>query len=322
MISFVIQISREAYFCKMERSKKKKVMQRFKSEYTKKQPEIREVKTDQHAAFCTVCSKTISIAHGGFHDIKIHIQGANHCSLKKMQQNQSTSMTSFVSKFSTSSTLGSIRAECQMTLFIVEHNLAISVADHLSELVKVMFPKEAKEFQCGRTKATNIIKEMRVECKTDLLDELKRCTYFSISTDGSADSGNKRQLYPVLIRYYNKTYGVVMTDVYSLPANPESSTGENIFKLMDSEIKKNGLTWSNCISFCSDNAAVMMGHKSGVASFIKKENNNAFINGCTCHLAAIAAQNASKKLPVSLEDLLIDILYHMKFSSKRTKELN
>lgn len=39
-----------------------------------------------------------------------------------------------------------------------------------------------------------------------------------------------------------------------------------------------------------------------------------------CHLAALCAAAALKKLPVSTDDLLIDIYYHFKHSAKRWSE--
>lgn len=39
-----------------------------------------------------------------------------------------------------------------------------------------------------------------------------------------------------------------------------------------------------------------------------------------CHLAALCAAAGLKKLPVSVDDLLIDIYYHFKHSSKRCEE--
>ncbi len=195
------------------------------------------------------------------------------------------------------------------------------LSDHFSMLIKAMCPRDAKDFACKRTKTTFIIKEISADCRTNLVQQLCNLPYFSISTDGSADCGKKRQLYPILIRYYNKEEGRILTEVLSIPANPKSSTGVNIFDLLNNELTKRGLSWEKCISFCSDNAPVMMGRKSGVASFILKQNPQTFMNGCTCHLAAIAAKNASKKLDTHPEDLLLDIMYHLSGSSNRTKEL-
>ena len=43
---------------------------------------------------------------------------------------------------------------------------------------------------------------------------------------------------------------------------------------------------------------------------------------CICHLAALCAAAALKKLPLSIDDLLIDIFYHFKHSSKRCVEFS
>ena len=42
--------------------------------------------------------------------------------------------------------------------------------------------------------------------------------------------------------------------------------------------------------------------------------------GCLCHLTAIATRNAAKKLPVCVEEVLLDIMYHFKGSSKRNRQ--
>ena len=51
-------------------------------------------------------------------------------------------------------------------------------------------------------------------------------------------------------------------------------------------------------------------------SRVTQQQNDAFSMGCVCHLALCAAAGM-KKLPVSIDELLIDIYYHFKHSSKR-----
>lgn len=45
-----------------------------------------------------------------------------------------------------------------------------------------------------------------------------------------------------------------------------------------------------------------------------------YTTGCPCHLMHIAAERAAKQLPVRVDDLLIDIFYHLEKSSKRKQE--
>ena len=125
----------------------------------------------------------------------------------------------------------------------------------------------AKDVACARTKTSYIISEMHTEREKNLVDNLKNSRGFSISMDGSADKCGKSQLYPTPVRYFNPQLKKIVTEVLSIPAIKESSTGENIFKLVDSELKKVDLSWEKCLCFCSDNASVMMGNKKGVAAY-------------------------------------------------------
>ena len=61
----------------------------------------------------------------------------------------------------------------------------------------------------------------------------------------------------------------------------------------------------------------MVGVRKSVLSRIKLKQPNIFSLGCLCHLAALCAVAALKKLAVSVDDLLINIAYHFKYSAKR-----
>ena len=47
-----------------------------------------------------------------------------------------------------------------------------------------------------------------------------------------------------------------------------------------------------------------------------QKQSDVFSMGCMCHLAALCTSAALKKLPVSIDDLLVDVFYHFKHSSK------
>ena len=50
------------------------------------------------------------------------------------------------------------------------------------------------------------------------------------------------------------------------------------------------------------------------------EQPHVFSVACTCHLAALCAAAGLKTLPVSIDNLLIDVFYHFKHSSKKVHE--
>ena len=82
---------------------------------------------------------------------------------------------------------------------------------------------------------------------------------YSLATDGSTDYGDCK-LYPLVVKYFDPGLGRVLTVLLSMPECHVASTGQNIFKLMDSELEKRDITWDNCMSFGADNAMVMQGH--------------------------------------------------------------
>ena len=51
-----------------------------------------------------------------------------------------------------------------------------------------------------------------------------------------------------------------------------------------------------------------------------KKGLGIFNFGCMCYLCALCAVAALKKFPISVDDLLIDIAYHFKYSAKRWTE--
>ncbi|RUS81174.1 hypothetical protein EGW08_011039 [Elysia chlorotica] len=182
------------------------------------------------------------------------------------------------------------RAEALFTAFITEHNLPLAVADHAGELFRKMFPDSAiaKKYRCARTKTRGLVGVLAKEGKQETVSVLKDGRPFSLSTDGSNDKeGN--------------------------------STGEEIFLALDRELQASGLDWGSCISFGSDNASVMLGRLSGVATFIKEKNRQVHIQGCPCHLLHIAAKNGAACLRYPVEEWLVDIFYYLENSSKRMK---
>ncbi|KFM77998.1 hypothetical protein X975_25813, partial [Stegodyphus mimosarum] len=87
------------------------------------------------------------------------------------------------------------------------------------------------------------------------------------------------------------------------------------------ELKQLNIPISNCISFGADSAHVMVGDKKGVASFLKKEQNELIVIGCPCHLINLAAENAAAALPLNIDQLLIDAFFYLEKSVKRKENL-
>lgn len=75
----------------------------------------------------------------------------------------------------------------------------------------------------------------------------------------------------------------------SVPVLKEPETGENIFKLIHSELNNRGISFKNCIAFGTDSANVMVGKHKGVFAYLAKENPDLHLAACPCHLIHHAA---------------------------------
>lgn len=140
---------------------------------------------------------------------------------------------------------------------------------------------------------------------------------FSVSTDGSNDADSKQ--YPLVIRSLDPASGLVNSELLCVPICSGSSTGENIFLLMNKELESRNIPWENCLSLGCDNASVMTGHKKGVFAYVKEKQPSVFLSGCALHLVHIGAKKAATALP-PIDDLLIDIYYYFNKSDKRKAE--
>lgn len=139
-------------------------------------------------------------------------------------------------------------------------------------------------------------------------------------SDGSTDMDDAK-LYPVVVRYLDKSLSRIVCSLLTMVEWKEASTGDNIFKLLDHELTKRNIPWSNCVSFSSDNASVMSGMGKGVAGHISRIQSSTYLMGCACHLMNIAAQKAASELPCLVSDVLIDIYYYLDKSANRKQNL-
>lgn len=295
-------------------AKKLKIVQKFRHEYTVEWPSIIQSSKSTEYAFCTVCSRDFSIAHGGRNDCRKHIDTKLH----KTNAEARTSNKNLDIFLKTSEDEDKVtKAELLFTAFIAEHNLPISCSDHAGPLFRKMFPdsKIAMKYGCGRTKTSAMLKSLAVSTQNDICEDLKRRS-FSLATDGSTDN-NEVKIYPIVVSYFSEDKGKIITMILSL-LDSTDNTGGGIFNAINEEFQKRKIPWENCVAFASDNASVMNGQYKGVISFIRKVQPNVNFQGCACHLLHLAAKKGCAALKqFSVDQFLTDIYFFLEKSSKR-----
>lgn len=98
-------------------SRKHRISQQFRNEYTVAYPVIRKSSVDCYHAFCTVCSADINISHGVLWTLR------NMLTAPSMRQRRSKMKGKNYLTFPSSSDLSVISAEVLFTEFISNHDL-------------------------------------------------------------------------------------------------------------------------------------------------------------------------------------------------------
>lgn len=235
---------------------KKKYLQCFLKCCTAEFPCFVPSRKGEQFGFCTTCACDVSVAHGGKGDLKLHLATTKHQSFLRAAEKQMT----VTNLFGNSNEDSVVRAECLFTGFLIEHNLPLSVSDHVGPLLRKMLPKceEAKRYVSGRTKTTAIVGEMATEAQGAMVESLKR-RVFALAVDGSNDTSS--QLYPVVATYYVEKCGRVESKLLCMQELRGEATGRKIGNLVLDALRSLDIPVSNCIAFGADNANVMLGKK-------------------------------------------------------------
>ena len=268
---------------------------------------------------CKVCAVDISVAGGGVHEVKRHIETRKHKENAKGMANQCT-LTSTMLQSKSSLEHDITTAELYFTTFVAEHNLPFLASDHFTKLCKVMFPdsKIAEGFSCARTKTTAIVKFALAPAFIAEVVQVCQTSPFTILCDGGNDQFGKKY-FAIMVRVWDDSKRQAVTRFLAMPVC-NVSTAEALFNAVEYELESHDIAWNNVIGYASDTASVMVGRRNSVLSRIKEKQPSIFSLGCVCHLAALCAVAALKKMPISVDDLLIDIAYHFKYSAKRWTE--
>ena len=271
-----------------------------------------------------MCGVDISIAGGGVHQIKRHCANKKHCTrvFETTSQRQPTISAICTTQSQLKLAEEVCRAELCFARFVVEHNLPFAVADHFNKLAASMFPdsKIAQEFACARTKTAALVTHALAPAANEPVVEALRRQCFTVLCDGGNDNFENKY-FGIMIKYWDNNLDKVVTRFLDAPVC-NIATGESLFNALAGALETRQIQWENLIGFASDSASVMVGKRNSVLSRVLLKQPRVFSMGCVCHLAALCAAAGLKKLPISIDDLLIDIYYHFKHSSKRCEEFS
>ena len=166
-------------------------------------------------------------------------------------------------------------AQILLIAFIAEHNLAISIVEHLTELLKIMFPDSriASGLQMRRTKCTDLAKKLSNVISMNLAYKLQT-NPFSIIIDETTDN-SKMKCLSVLVKFFDNVDGYIKTkilelvNVYDQANEMVGSTGEAIFTMILSTLNHYNIPHDNLVGFAADTTSNMFGDHNSVVSRLR-----------------------------------------------------
>lgn len=184
---------------------------------------------------CRVVGRHVSLGQSGTKDLRKHEQTNVHT---KSQQGTS-GMKPLHSYFGPVRNESVIEAEVKFGFFVGEHHLAFLLADHCNRLFRSMFPDSsiAKDFKCGRTKATAVLKIIAQDVQQKLLCALSDSKYFSLQMDEITDITVTQQA-GIMLRYFDNSIGKVKCIFYSLD-KVEHADAVHLFENIDHHFHNN-----------------------------------------------------------------------------------
>lgn len=170
------------------------------------------------------------------------------------------------------------------------------------ELVKCMLDeKSAKQISVvplSNDTVARRIKDLAENVKTELISRLK-CRKFALQMDESTDVAGLAVLL-VFVRYQYEHS--IEEDLLLCKALETNTTGEEIFKLVNSYLNQNEIPWDNCVDICTDGAKAMVGKTAGAVARIKAVAKNCSSSHCIIHRQALAAKNMPFPLKTVLDE--------------------
>ena len=295
---------------------------RFKRSW-KLPPYIAGSKRGTKYAYCKLCSSNFDISHGGFNDIKRHVEGVRHTQ-RLSQSSSSSPITDFygMSAVTQSHSRNVISAELMMCQFIALHNLPFLAADHLSDLLPAMFPdsKIARDFACKRTKTKSMICGAIDPYLKDPIVSSVRIYPFNLLCDESNERGDSVKLLTVLVRFFDQATGTIATRHLDTIGITDCSA-QGIFDGLMKTLNHYQIPSANLLSFTSDTCNVMKGARNGVIAKLRELQPCVIDISCMCHSLNLCVKSAVKSLPLKVDDLLVDIFYHFHHSVKWVSSL-
>lgn len=285
---------------------------------------------DPSLPFCLICRKTLSNEAMAPSKLKRHIEANHHEqkdnpisyfeSLRSNLKNQSKRFKKFMT----------ITDQAQTASYLIAQLIAQKKKPH-AEAEEIIMPALKIAASCMLSNdAVEKFKNIPLSSKTiarrieDLSDDieiqLKECfedqsKKWAIQLDESTDISGKAQLLTFL-RFVNKRE--IVNNFFFCQELKQTTTGLDIFELVNENVQTNNLIWDNCVSVCTDGAPAMQGPKKGFVAHVLAKNPKIKSVHCMIHREVLVSKAVSPILAKTLDEV-VRIVNYIKSNALRSR---
>lgn len=227
-----------------------------------------------------------------------------------------------------SSALKIIETELKMAVLTASSSIPLAFHDRLSPAIRSCFSDSTigQNYHSASTKATCMLNLAVTPFLINKLADTMKSRPFSLSTDGSNDTGLEK-MNPISVRVYDVERSKVVTKFLHMCPSTDGRA-ETLFSNIDcklSELLNLSNPWVMCTALGVDNTSVNIGVRNSIKSRLLQRNKAIYVNGCPCHIIHNAAQKGARSYCASskfdCEEFLIDVYFWFEHSTKRKNEL-
>ena len=89
----------------------------------------------------------------------------------------------------------------------------------------------------------------------------------------------------------------------------ETTTGADIFELVNKNVSSRGLRWKNCVSVCTDGAPSVQGLRNGFVAHVWSLNEHVKIVHCIIHREVLVSKSLTESLGVTMNQVIRIVNY-------------
>ncbi|XP_026546538.1 SCAN domain-containing protein 3-like isoform X1 [Notechis scutatus] len=146
------------------------------------------------------------------------------------------------------------------------------------------------------------IEDMAEDIENQVINMVKNSPFYAIQLDESTDVSNKALL---LCFVRIECEGELQEELLCSLNLPGRTTSSEIFEALSSYFLEHGIEWKKCIGICTDGAANMTGHLSGIVAKVKNVGHPDILS---THCIIHREQLVTKEMCPGLHEVLSDII--------------